>query len=128
MKVQNSIKICFFILYSFFLIFVGSFFYKYKTSIAFYVDPPLEAEYLMNDVHSESFVFNVFQYGNVSIPYKYLGANKNNSYLIDKILAYNKISYVVSRDKNDGYNIYLSHSSKDILLNSLFRFIFFETQ
>lgn len=124
MKIQNSMKICFFILYSFFLMFVGAFLYKYKTCIAFNIDPPLEAEYLINDVHSENFVFNVFRYGKINIPYKNLGANQSNLYLIDRILAYNKISYVVSRDKNGAYNIYLSHSGKDIFLNSLFQFIF----
>ena len=82
----------------------------------------------MNDIHNENFVFNVFRYGNINIPYKDLGANQSNAYIIDKILAYNKISYVVSWDRNGGYNIYLSHSSKDILLNPLFRFVFSANQ
>lgn len=124
MKVLNSIKIAIFILYSLILIIFGSFFYNYKTYIDFYLDSPLEAKYLMNDVHNKNFVFDVFRYGRINIPYKELGVNQNNSYLIDKILTYNRISYVITMDKDDSYKIYLAHSGKYILLNSPFQFIF----
>ena len=62
MKARNSIKISIFILYSLILVILGSFFYKYKTYIDFYFDSPLEARYLMDDVHNKNFVFDVFRY------------------------------------------------------------------
>lgn len=124
MKAQNSIRLCFFLLYSTLLLFFGAFLYKYRTDIFFYFDPPLEAEYVMHDAQSRSFVFSVFRYGWISLPYTQLGANSANAQIIDALLASNKLSYVAILNKHHGCDIYLAHSGKEVLLNPLFQFIF----
>lgn len=124
MKTRNSIKLCFFLLYSVLLLFLGAFLYKHRTDIFFYFDPPLDAEYVMHDAQSRSFVFSASRYGRISLPYAELGATPENARIIDALLAGNKISYVAILNKHHGCDIYLAHSGKEVLLNPLFQFIF----
>lgn len=124
MKAQNSIRLCFFLLYSALLLFLGAFLYKHRTDIFFYFDPPLEAEYVMHDAQNRSFVFSVFRYGRIDLPYAELGANPANAHIIDALLASNKISYVAILNKHHGCDIYLAYSGKEVLLNALLRSIF----
>lgn len=103
--------------------------YKYKNNIIMldYVN----AEYVRNDIDNKNFVFDIFYYdkkgfyyGEEKIPYEYLGADKNTAYLIDRILAQNKISYIAVQNGNGKYRIYLAHSGKYVPLDAMFRFIF----
>ena len=79
---------------------------------------------IKNDKYNKNFIFSISKYEKINVPYESLGSNHHKSQLIDNILSYNKISYIVTTDKYNNYQIYLSHSGKDILINYLFQFLF----
>lgn len=124
MKVHDRKFIIYILIYTIGVFCVGYYTYSIKNKLEFWFDEPLEATYIGNDVEKEEFIFEVFRYGKMSVPYKTFSANQQTANIIDALLEFNKISFVVYPSNNGVMKVYIAYSNKSLLLNSTFDMLF----